>query len=314
MRRGLAVPCFADDPRDLIELGIDAERAGFDGFFLWDHMVFSNTGEGPPIVDPWLVLAVVAASTTRIRLGTMITPVPRRRPWQLARETTTLDRLSNGRLILGVGIGSPAYGDFGIFHEPSGERERAELLDEGLDVLAGLWSGEKFSYQGSHFTVDPVRFTPTPVQRPRIPVWVGGVLPAARPIARAARWDGMVPIRFAGGSLVRPSAEDIAETAATIAAARGAGPAPAGSTSARGAAAGSAAAGQARGSAARQAGGPAAGYDMVVWAEIAAEPAEIPGIAVPYQASGATWWIETAKPEPRWWEGVQERVARGVPL
>ena len=294
LQRGLAVPCFAEDPMELARLGIEAERAGFDGFFLWDHMVFSNTGEGPPIVDPWLVLAVVAASTTRIRLGTMITPVPRRRPWQLARETTTLDRLSNGRLILGVGIGSPAYGDFGIFHEPTGERERAELLDEGLDVLAGLWSGEKFSYQGSHFTVDPVRFTPTPVQRPRIPVWVGGVLPAARPIARAARWDGMVPIRFAGGSLVRPSAADIAETAAMIAAARGSGPASAGS----------AAAGQAR--------GPAAEYDMVVWAEIAAEPAEVPEIAVPYQASGATWWIETAKPEPRWWEGVQERVASGV--
>jgi alkanesulfonate monooxygenase SsuD/methylene tetrahydromethanopterin reductase-like flavin-dependent oxidoreductase (luciferase family) len=305
LQRGLAVPCFAEDPMELARLGIEAERAGFDGFFLWDHMVFSNTGDGPPIVDPWLVLAVVAASTSRIRLGTMITPVPRRRPWQLARETTTLDRLSNGRLILGVGIGSPAYGDFGIFHEPSGERERAELLDEGLDVLAGLWSGEKFSYQGSHFTVDPVRFTPTPVQRPRIPVWVGGVLPAARPIARAARWDGMVPIRFAGGSLVRPSAEDIAGTAATIAAARGASPAPAGSASARRAAAGGAAAGPTA--------GPAADYDMVVWAEIAAEPAEVPEIAVPYQASGVTWWIETAKPEPRWWEGVQERVARGVP-
>ena len=289
LQRGLAVPCFAEDPMELARLGIEAERAGFDGFFLWDHMVFSNTGEGPPIVDPWLVLAVVAASTSRIRLGTMITPVPRRRPWQLARETTTLDRLSNGRLILGVGIGSPAYGDFGIFHEPSGERERAELLDEGLDVLAGLWSGEKFSYQGSHFTVDPVRFTPTPVQRPRIPVWVGGVLPAARPIARAARWDGMVPIRFAGGSLVRPSAEDIAETAAAIAAARGSA-----------AAIDSAAAFD------------SAAYDMVVWAEIAAEPAEVPEIAVPYQASGATWWIETAKPEPRWWEGVQQRVAGGV--
>jgi len=298
LQRGLAVPCFAEDPMELARLGIEAERAGFDGFFLWDHIVFSNTGDGPPIVDPWLVLAVVAASTTRIRLGTMITPVPRRRPWQLAKETTTLDRLSNGRLILGVGIGSPGYGDFGIFHEPADERVRAELLDEGLDVLAGLWSGERFSYQGRHFTLDPVRFTPTPVQRPRIPVWVGGVLPAARPIARAARWDGMVPIRFAGGSLVRPSAEDIAETAATIAAARGAGPA----------AAGSAAAGPAG-----QAAAPAADYDMVVWAEIAAEPAKVPEIAIPYQASGATWWIETAKPEPRWWEGVQERVARGIP-
>ncbi len=302
LARGLAVPCFAEDPMELARLGIEAERAGFDGFFLWDHIVFSNTGEGPPIVDPWLVLAVVAASTTRIRLGTMITPVPRRRPWQLAKETTTLDRLSNGRLILGVGIGSPAYGDFGIFHEPAGERERAELLDEGLDILAGLWSGAKFSYQGSHFTVDPVRFTPTPVQRPRIPVWVGGVLPAARPIARAARWDGMVPIRFAGGSLIRPSAEDIAGVGATIAAARGSaasgGPAASGRPAASG---GPAASGR-----------PAADYDLVVWAEVAQVPADVPEIAKPYQASGATWWIETAKPEPRWWEGVQERVAGGV--
>jgi alkanesulfonate monooxygenase SsuD/methylene tetrahydromethanopterin reductase-like flavin-dependent oxidoreductase (luciferase family) len=281
LQRGLAVPCFAEDPMELAELGVEAERAGFDGFFLWDHIVFSNTGEGPPIVDPWLVLAVVAARTTRIRLGTMITPVPRRRPWQLAKETTTLDRLSNGRLILGVGIGSPAYGDFGIFHEPADERVRAELLDEGLDILAGLWSGERFSYQGRHFTLDPVRFTPTPVQRPRIPVWVGGVLPAARPIARAARWDGMVPIRFAERALVRPSAADMADAGAKIAAARAA------------------------------AGSPAE-FDLVVWAEVAEVPAQVPEIARPYQDSGVTWWIETAKPEPRWWEGAQERVASGV--
>ena len=178
MQRGVAIPCFGTDPAALIRLGVAAEAAGFDGFFVWDHIVFSNTGDGPPILDPWVVLAAVASRTERIRLGTMITPVPRRRPWQLARQTATLDVLSGGRMILGVGIGSPAYGDFGIFGEPTGERDRAELLDEGLAVLAGLWTGEKFSYRGRHFSVDPVRFTPTPVQRPRIPVWVGGVLPA----------------------------------------------------------------------------------------------------------------------------------------
>jgi alkanesulfonate monooxygenase SsuD/methylene tetrahydromethanopterin reductase-like flavin-dependent oxidoreductase (luciferase family) len=292
LQRGIAIPCFAEDPMELAELGIKAEHAGFDGFFLWDHIVFSNTGDGPPIVDPWLVLAVVASRTSRIRLGTMITPVPRRRPWQLAKETATLDRLSNGRLILGVGIGSPAYGDFGIFHEPTGQRDRAELLDEGLDVMAGLWSGERFSYQGKHFTLEPVRFTPPPVQRPRIPVWVGGVLPAPRPIARAARWDGMVPIRFAGGSLIRPSAADIADTGARIAAVRLAAGSPA--------------------AAAEPGSRPDPDFDLVVWAEVAPEPAAVPEIARPYQASGATWWIETAKPEPRWWEGAQERVASGV--
>jgi alkanesulfonate monooxygenase SsuD/methylene tetrahydromethanopterin reductase-like flavin-dependent oxidoreductase (luciferase family) len=208
----------------------------------------------------------------------MITPVPRRRPWQLARQTASLDRLSGGRLILGVGIGSPAYGDFGIFHEPSGDRVRADLLDEGLEVLNGLWSGELFSYAGRHFTVDPVRFTPAPVQRPRVPVWVGGVLPAARPIARAARWDGVVPIRFAQRSLIRPSVADIADVRERVTASRGS----------------------------------ADGYDVVVWAEVATQPGEVPALAAPYQAAGATWWIETAKPEPEWWEGVTRRVAGGV--
>jgi len=276
--RGIAVPNFGEEPAGLIGLGVAAEEAGFDGFFLWDHIVFSNRGDGPPIIDPWLVLAVVAARTSRIKLGTMITPVPRRRPWQLARQTASLDRLSGGRLILGVGIGSPAYGDFGIFHEPTRDRVRADMLDEGLDVLAGLWSGEPFSYAGQHFTVDPVRFTPAPVQRPRVPVWVGGVLPATRPIARAARWDGVVPIRFAERSLIRPSAADIADVRDRVTAARGS----------------------------------ADGYDVVVWAEVAAEPGEVPALADTYQAAGATWWIETAKPEPEWWEGVTRRVAAGV--
>src|SRR2546429_8047844 len=148
--RGVAVPNFGDEPTGLIELGVAAEAAGFDGSFLWDHIVFSNSGDGPPIIDPWLVLAVVAARTSRIKLGTMITPVPRRRPWQLARQTTTLDRLSGGRLILGVGIGSPPYGDFGIFHEPTRDRDRAHLLDEGLAGLGGPWGGGRVRHPRQH--------------------------------------------------------------------------------------------------------------------------------------------------------------------
>ena len=277
LKHGIAVPNFGTDPAELIELGVATEQAGFDGYFLWDHIVFSDSGDGPPVVDPWLVLSVVAARTSRISIGTVVTPVPRRRPWQLARITTSLDRLSNGRVVLGVGIGSPAYGDFGIFHEPSDERERAELLDEGLDVLAGLWSGEPFAYAGKHMTVDTVRFTPTPVQRPRIPVWVAGVLPASRPIARAARWDGFVPIRFNPRGLVRPDAEEIAEVMGRITRTRGTGD----------------------------------GFDMVVWAEVARVPGDLPTMAHPYADAGATWWIETARPELGWWEGVQARVAGG---
>jgi alkanesulfonate monooxygenase SsuD/methylene tetrahydromethanopterin reductase-like flavin-dependent oxidoreductase (luciferase family) len=278
IQHGIAVPNFAEDPAELIEMGVAAEQSGFDGFFLWDHIVFSDSGAGPPIVDPWLVLAVIAARTSRIKLGTMITPVPRRRPWQLARQTATLDVLSGGRLILGVGIGSPAYGDFGIFHEPTGERERAELLDEGLAVLAGLWTGERFAHDGEHFTVEPVRFRPRPVQQPRIPVWVGGVLPSVRPIQRASRWDGMVPIRWTDGQLTRVSPDDIADVRDRIGAARG-------STD---------------------------GIDLVVWAEIEPAPAELPQILAPYEQAGTTWWIESARPGDKdWQDGVRQRIAPG---
>lgn len=279
IQRGVAVPNFAEDPAELIEMGVAAEQAGFDGFFLWDHIVFSDSGDGPAIVDPWLVLAVVAARTSRIKLGTMITPVPRRRPWQLARQTTTLDVLSGGRVILGVGIGSPAHGDFGIFDEPTGDRERADLLDEGLAVLEGLWTGEVFAHAGANYRIQPVRFRPRPVQQPRIPVWVGGVLPGVRPIQRASRWDGMVPIRYTDGRLSRVSADDIAAVREQIAAARGS----------------------------------ADGIDLVVWADIEPEPARLPETLAPYEQVGTTWWIESARPdEYGWQDGVRSRIAVGA--
>jgi alkanesulfonate monooxygenase SsuD/methylene tetrahydromethanopterin reductase-like flavin-dependent oxidoreductase (luciferase family) len=278
LRRAVAAPCFADDPAELIELGVRAEEAGFDGFFLWDHLVFTNDGDGPPIVDPWLVLAVIASRTSRIHLGTMITPVSRRRPWVLARQTATLDVLSGGRTVLGVGLGSPAHGDFGIFGDATDPVVRAELLDEGMDVVAGLWTGDWFSYQGKHFTIEPVRFRPTPVHTPRIPVWVGGVLPAQRPMRRAARWDGAVPIRFADRELVRVSVADIAGVRDLVHERRGS----------------------------------VDGYDIVVWAEVAAEPAAMGPTLASYADAGATWWIETAKPGAGWQDGLRDRIASGV--
>lgn len=277
IRRAVAAPCFADDPMDLVTLAVEAEAAGFDGFFLWDHMVFANDGLGPSIVDPWAVLSVAAARTSSIVLGPMITPVPRRRPWVLARQTVTLDRIAGGRTVFGVGIGSPAHGDFGIFGDETGVRERAEMLDEGLDVMAGLWRGEPFSYHGKHYSIDPVRFRPTPAQGDRIPVWVGGVLPAQAPMRRAARWDGAVPIRFADGALARPSAADIADVRDLVTARRGT----------------------------------VSGYDIAVWAEVAPDPVAVAAELPSYVDAGATWWIETAKPEPQWYEGLRERIAAG---
>lgn len=277
IRRAVAAPCFADDPHELVRLAVEAEQAGFDGFFLWDHLVFANDGQGPSIVDPWAVLSVAAAQTSTIVLGPMITPVPRRRPWVLARQTATLDRLAGGRTVFGVGIGSPAYGDFGIFGDETDARTRAAMLDEGLDVLAGLWTGETFSHQGEHYRIDPVRFVPTPVQQPRIPVWVGGVLPAMAPMRRAARWDAAVPIRFRDGVLARPSAQDIADVRDLVAARRGT----------------------------------LEGYDLVVWAEVAPDPVAVLDELADYAAAGTTWWIETAKPEPDWYAGMRARIALG---
>ena len=183
------------DPRLLGELAHLAEQSGWDGFFIWDHL--SPEGKHP-IVDPCVALSVIAARTRRIRIGTAVTPIPRRRPWKLARETVSLDRLSDGRFTLGVGLGEPADSEYERFGEDGGLRTRAAKLDEGLDVLTGLWSGEPFSYRGEHFRVDGARFLPTPVQRPRIPIWVGGQWPNRPPWRRAARWDGVYPIYWKG--------------------------------------------------------------------------------------------------------------------
>jgi alkanesulfonate monooxygenase SsuD/methylene tetrahydromethanopterin reductase-like flavin-dependent oxidoreductase (luciferase family) len=137
-------------------------------------------------------LAAVALVTRRMRLGTMVTPLPRRRPWKLARETATLDRLSSGRLILGVGIGL-GHTEWDDLGEETDPKSRGEMLDEALQVLTKLWSGETFSFQGEHYQVMNARFLPTPLQ-PHIPIWVGGFWPNKAPMRRAARWDGAYPL------------------------------------------------------------------------------------------------------------------------
>jgi alkanesulfonate monooxygenase SsuD/methylene tetrahydromethanopterin reductase-like flavin-dependent oxidoreductase (luciferase family) len=205
MKFGLFVPnigSFADAHR-LLEVARAAERNGWDGFFIWDVLTATLAGEEPPlVVDPFVVLAALAVVTERIAIGTMITPVARRRPQKLARETVTLDQLSQGRLILGVGLGDTPLAEFGTFGESTDSRERARKLDEGLEVLTKLWTGEAVTFQGEHFSVRDATFLPRPVQRPRIPIWVGGHWPRERPAMRAARWDGMFPL---GASILTPA-------------------------------------------------------------------------------------------------------------
>lgn len=208
MQYGITIPPFGEfaDPGFLMAAAKRAEAAGWDGFFIWDHIFFDPSFH--PNLDPWVGLAAIAAATERIRIGTMVTPVARRRPWKLARETVSVDRLSNGRLILGVGLGDPVQWDYGFFHEETDAKTRAKKLDEGLDILTGLWTGDWFSYQGEQYQVEKVRFTPTPVQQPRIPIWCGGNYPNKPPMRRAARWDGYYPIKFTDGGMQPPDYRD----------------------------------------------------------------------------------------------------------
>jgi alkanesulfonate monooxygenase SsuD/methylene tetrahydromethanopterin reductase-like flavin-dependent oxidoreductase (luciferase family) len=219
MNFAINVPNFGDyaDPRMTAELAQRAEQAGWDGFFVWDH-VNAAFEPGAPMADPWMVLTAVALATERIRIGTMVTPLPRRRPWKVARETVTLDRLSGGRLILGVGLGSPPDLEYAAFGEDGDLETLARKLDEGLAVLDGLWTGQPFTYHGDHYDVIDVRFTPTSVQKPRIPIWVAQMYPHTGPLKRAARWDGLVPMHE---TEMVPSPDHVAESVEAIVAIRG---------------------------------------------------------------------------------------------
>ncbi len=197
MQFGLSLPQFGPfgDVRKLMELAQTAEAAGWDGFFIWDHVIFDDLWR--PMVDPWVALAAIATATERVRIGPLITPCSPAAAGNW-RESVSLDRLSGGRLILGVGLGSPEKWEFGAFGEETDNRIRAEKLDEGLEILLGLWSGETFRFQGKHYQLEEVRFLPTPFQQPRIPIWVAGLWPNKPPMRRAARFDGAIPIKVQG--------------------------------------------------------------------------------------------------------------------
>ena len=194
MQYAVYLPNFGEyfDPRVIAALAQDAEAAGWDGFFLWDHLTHPNH-LAQPFGDPWIQLTAAALATQHIRLGLMVTPITRRRPWKLAKEVVTLDHLSNGRLIFAAGLGTHAV-EFGNLGEEADPRVRADMLDEGLEVLAGLCSGQEYQFDGKYYHVRPTHFRPAALQQPRVPVWIAGVYPKKGPFARALRWDGYFPL------------------------------------------------------------------------------------------------------------------------
>jgi hypothetical protein len=204
MKYGFVLPF--GDARIASDFALQAELSGWDGFFVWE-----------PVwgVDPWISLTAAAMVTKTIRLGTMLTPLPVLSPWKLASETATLDNLSGGRVILSVGLGAVDTG-FANFGLPTDRKIRAERLDEGLDILTGLWKGQPFQFDGNHYHLTPTEFSPapSPVQKPRIPIWVVGVWPKTKSMRRALKYDGLLPNFMGTDGKVRmgpPALEEVQE-------------------------------------------------------------------------------------------------------
>lgn len=261
------------DPQVLADLAVDAEAAGWDGFFVWDA-VFARPPD-LPMTDPWVALAAIAVQTQRIRIGAMVTPLPRRRPWQIARETVALDHLSKGRLIFGVGLGYQAL-DFEAFGEEADPKIRGEKLDEGLTVLTKLWSGKRFTFQGKHYQVRNIKFLPKPLQRPRIPIWVAGYWPNHRPFRRAAQWDGVLPGKVNEEHL---TPEDLREVMAYVKTQRRA----------------------------------ADRFDVAVYGYTPANPEKAARVVQPWIEAGATWWREGIGDWRGTLKTVRARVRSGPP-
>jgi alkanesulfonate monooxygenase SsuD/methylene tetrahydromethanopterin reductase-like flavin-dependent oxidoreductase (luciferase family) len=287
MRFAIDVPNFGDfaDPNVVADLARRAEEAGWDGLFVWDHVTHRKELRRA-IADPWVLLTAAALTTQRIRLGTMITPVARRRVSKLAREVTTLDRLTGGRMVLGVGLGAPIADEFGSFGETTDPKDLAARLDEGLAALDLIWSGQPVTYRGEHVVVEDVAFLPTPVQRPRVPVWVGGEWPARPPMRRAARWDGAAPILVPGpdGKPRQPDAATTREIHAYVHHQRAA------------------------------AGLDNEPFDLVMSATSPAGPGAAADLAGSLEQAGATWWNECRWDDLERAEPVLRRADQGPPV
>ncbi|QBS38842.1 LLM class flavin-dependent oxidoreductase [Nocardia sp. CS682] len=197
LQSALWLPIFDDlaDPVAVARLAAEAEEAGWHGMFVWDHVRWREPVR--QVADPWITLAAIATATENLRFGPMVTPLARRRPTKVARETATLDRLSGGRLTLGVGLGSNRFAEeLSATGEELDDRRRGRMLDESLQILTAAWSGEPVHHHSEHYTVDGITFLPTPIQRPGVPVWAAGFPGNLRPLRRAARHDGFFPVNL----------------------------------------------------------------------------------------------------------------------
>jgi alkanesulfonate monooxygenase SsuD/methylene tetrahydromethanopterin reductase-like flavin-dependent oxidoreductase (luciferase family) len=262
-------------PSSIADLAQEAESSAWDGFFLWD----SFAGQ-----DPWVLLTSVALRTQRIRFGPLVTAPSRRRPWQLASETATLDHLSNGRVILPVGLGAAEDLDFARFGEAVDRKVRAELLDESIDIIQGLWSGKPFNYNGKHYQLHGAAFQLTPVQSPHIPIWVVAAWPRGKSVRRALRCEGIVPLKAtAEGISYSLGPDDIWDIK----------------------------------SYADQHREPSTPFDIIVEGETPGEDVAAASLIVhPFAEAGATWWLEDVAARPykkSGLEGMRLRIKQGPP-
>lgn len=279
MHYGFIIP--GGDTQTIPELTVEAEAAGWDGVFIPDCISIETKSVPPgPWYDPWVLLAAMAVRTKRVRIGTMLTPVSRRRPWKLARETMTLDHLSNGRLILPIGLGA-AEDDAGFYKvgEEMSLSVRAKMLDECIDILTGLWSGQPLSYSGEHYSIQGMTLLPPPVQLPRIPIWVVGVWPRMKSMRRVLRCDGIMPTKKdeSGGTMTLVDIQamksfiDEHRTLTTP-------------------------------------------FDIVMEGETPGnDPEQAVSIVHPWSEVGATWWLESMWGEHVKPDDVQRRIQQGPP-
>ena len=260
------------DPRTVAGLARDAEEAGWDGVFYWDGICIGEM----ETYDPWVVMAAMAMRTERVRIGAILTPPARRRPWKLARETVALDHLSAGRLVLPVGLGALDDGGFGKVGEPTDRKVRARLLDESLEILTGLWSGEPFSYEGEHYRLEEMTFLPPPVQSPRIPIWAVGAWPSERSMRRALRYDGLLAYTTRGE--VAP--EDVRAMRAYVEENRTV----------------------------------ETPFDIVWEGQTPGDdPGRAASMVRPFAEAGATWWIESPWSPPNEPDDLRRRIEAGPP-